>query len=805
MESLWNDLRFGLRSLRSAPATTAIALLALALGIGANSAIFSVVNGVLLTPLPYPRAERLVLIFSSNPKHGFPRFSASGPDFDDWHRQSRSFDGLAAISNGNVNLTGRGEPEVLAGGRVTADFFHVLGVRPLAGRFFRPDEDSPAGRHVAVLSQGLWQRRFGGDPAVVGQSLLLDGESYQVIGVAPPGLDFPRKRDLWVPLGMTVDKDSRGAHYFSTLGRLRDGVSLAAAQAEMKGITARLEQQYPDSNTGWSAVVLPLQEVQVEKVRPALLVLSWVVGAVLLIACLNVANLLLARLAARGREIAVRTALGAGRGRLVRQLLTESVLLALLGGLLGLLLAYWGTKALVALNPAALPRPEAVGLDGRVLAFTLVLSVAAGLVFGLFPALHDPGTGLHDALKEGGRAVAGGRRGRLARQGLALVEVALAVVLLVMAGVLLRSFARLSTVDPGFQPAGVLAIDLSPPDKKYPEPEQLALFYRTLLDRVNALPGVSRAGCLMPLPLSGGNAFLIFSVHGRPAPRPDEPSSAAVRWTSPGAFTALGIHLLRGRLPDERDTRDKPRVAVINRTMAEKIWPHEEALNQQITFGDSTDPKTQWMTVVGIVSDVKQGSLADQPQYEVYSALFQSPQSPVTLLARTAGDPLALAEPIRQAVREADPDLPVFKVRTMESVVAESLAQNRMSTVLLAIFAALALILAAVGVYGVISYSVAQRTHEMGIRMALGAKRGDVLGLVLRQGMLTVVVGLAVGILGAAYATRALSGLVYGVSTTDLATFLIVPLALAAVALLANYVPARRATRVDPLVALRQE
>jgi putative ABC transport system permease protein len=805
MESFISDIRFGLRSLKSAPATTAIALLALALGIGANTAIFSVVNGVLLTPLPYPHAERLVLLNSSKPQAGFPRFSASPPDFDDWRRQSRSFTGLAATASASANLTGRGEPEVLDVGRVSADFFPVLSVRPLLGRAFRPEEDSPGHRHVALLSHALWQRLFGGDAKALGQPLTLDGESYTVIGVAPAGFDFPRKRDLWIPLALEPAKEPRGGHYLGVVGRLRPGVSLGQAQAEMSGIAARLEQQYKDSNEGWGIVVLPLQQVLVEKVRPALVVLLWVVAAVLLIACLNVANLLLARLATREREISIRTALGAGRLRLIRQQLTESVLLALLGSVLGLLLASWGTRALVALYPSALPRPEAIGLDGRVLAYTLGLALASGLLFGLFPALHDPGAHLNDALKEGGRAMAGGGRGRLARQVLALTEVALALVLLVMAGILLRSFSRLSAVDPGFRPAGLLTLDLSPAEHKYPEPAQVANLYRELLARVKALPGVGQAATVFPLPLSGRNYFLAFSVFGRPERPGAVPLSAIVRRVSPGLFETLGIRLVRGRVFDEHDSVTAPGVAVINQTLAALVFKGQDPLGQRLTFGDSADGKARWLTIVGVVEDVKQNALSDEPRNEIYEPQLQDPEPAAALVVRASGDPRALVAPIRRVVLGLDPDLPVYRIRIYDELVADSLAANRLSTSLLGLFAALALVLAAVGVYGVISYSVVQRTHEMGIRMALGAHRWDVLRLVVGQGMGLVAIGLGAGLLGAWFATRALASQLYGVSPRDPVTFTFVPLLLATVALFANYLPARRATQVDPLVALRQE
>ncbi len=804
MESLFSDIRFGLRGLKSSPSTTAVALLALALGIGANTAIFSVVNGTLLTPLPYPEPERLVVVAATNPRSGLPRFSLSPPDFDDFHRQSRSFAGLAAMTMGSLNLTGRGEPEVLDVGRVSADFFPLIGLRPLLGRAFRPDEDTPASRHVVLLSHGLWQRRFGADPKAVGQSLRLDDESYTVVGVAPSGFDFPRKRDLWVPLALEPAQAKRGAHSLTCVGRLRPGVSVEAAQSEMSGIAARLEAQYPDSNQGWGIEVLPLQQVWVEKIRPALLILLWVVAAVLLIACLNVANLLLARLAARGREISIRTALGAGRGRLVRQLLTESMLLSLLGGALGLLLASWGTRALLALNPAALPRAEAIGLDLRVLVFTLLLSVAAGLFFGLFPALHPPGASLHEALKEGGRATAGGRGSRFARQFLALVEVALALVLLVMAGVLLRSFSRLAAADPGFRPGGVLTLDLSPSKTRYPDPGRLSLFYRELLGRVSALPGVGRAATLSPLPLAGKTFFRGFAVFGRPVSR-SKPESATVRRASPELFRVLRVPLLRGRVFEERDTVAAPKVAIVNAQLAGAMWPHADPLGQRLTFDDPDLAGATWMTVIGVVGNVQQQALSDDPAFEIYQPQLQEPAVETTLVVRSVRDPSALAAPIRRTVLGLDPDLPVYHVRTLSSVVDDSLAQHRLSTALLGLFAALALVLAAVGVYGVISYSVAQRTHEMGIRMALGAQRQDVLRLVIRQGMGLVGTGLLLGLAGAFFATRVLAGLLYGVTTTDPATFVSVPGLLALVALLANYLPARRAMQVDPQEALRQE
>ena len=809
METLWNDIRFGLRSLRRAPATVVAALLALALGIGANSAIFSVVDGVLLEPLPYPEPDRVLLAFESNPALGFPTFSVAGLNFFDWHRESRSFSALAAIDATNVNWTGREQPEALKAARVSADFWRAVGVQKMAGgmvgRPFTAAEDTPASRHVAVLADGLWRRRFGADPGVVGRALTLDGEVYTVVGVAPRDLDFPNHRELYLPLAMDPAKVDRGGHSYLVLGRLAPGVSIERAGSEMSGIAARLARQFPETNEKWDVRLVPLQEQTVKNIRPALLVLVVAVGAVLLIACLNVANLLLVRMAARERELAVRTALGAGRGRLVRQMLTESVLLAIGGALLGLLLAVWGVRALVALGGDKIPRAGAIGVDWKAVAFTLALAVVTGLVFGLIPALQSSGNHLQESLKEGGRAVAGGARGRFARQVLVLAEVAIALVLLVSAGLLIKSFARLHAVDPGFRSEGVLTLDLSPPELKYKDPKKALAFYRDLLARLTSLPGVSQAGSVFPLPLGNSNMILVYAVSDRPFPRRQDAPSAIARWVSPGYFQALSVPLVKGRVFSDRDTERTAPVAVINRHLAQKLWPGGDPIDRRITFDDPRQKDARWMTIVGVVGDVRQQSLGKDPGDEIYADQLQDPFPAQTLVVRTAGDPRALAASVRRVVQGIDRDLPIDQVRTMEEVVAASLAPNRFNTVLLSLFAGLALVLAAVGVYGVVSYTVSQRTHEIGIRMALGAQGEDVLGLVLRQGMALVGIGLALGLLAALAATRQLASLVYGVSTNDPWTFASVAVALAAVALAANALPARRATRVDPLVALRQE
>ena len=808
MGTLWSDVRFGMRSLRRSPLTAGAALLALALGIGANCAIFSVVNGVLLEPLPYPDPDRIVLVRESNPGMGFPTFSVASQNFLDWRQQNRSFTALAAMDSASVSLTGRGEPQKLRAATVSAEFWQVFGVARLpggVGRVFTAAEDTPANHRVVVLADGFWRRRFGADPAIVGRSLTLDGESYTVVGVAPPRFQFPSRRDLWLPLAVDPAKADRANHNYLVVGRLRPGASLASATTEMVGLAGRLARLFPATNEGWTVRLIGLKEQIVQPIRPALLVLVAAVAAVLLIACLNVANLLLVRMAARERELAVRTALGASRGRLVRQVLTESVLLALGGSLLGLLLAIWGVHALVALGGSKIPRADSIAVDWKALAFTLGVAVGTGLFCGLVPALQSSGRHLHDSLKEGGRAVAGGARGRLARQALVLSEVAVALVLLVAAGLLIKSFSRLQSLDPGFRSQGVLTLALSPAELRYREPKQQLAFYRELLARVGRLPGVDQAGTAYPLPLGNDVMILNFAVGDRPYPRPQDAPAANVRWVSPGFFRALGVPLLKGRVFDDHDTDTTTPVAVLNRTLANKLWPGGEALHQRLTLDDPHQPPVRWMTVVGVVGDVRHESLDEDPGDEIYTAQLQSPMLNGTLVVHTAGDPQKLATPIRRIVQDLDRDLPVEQAQTMDEVVAASLASNRFNTVLLGLFAGLALVLAAVGVYGVVSYTVDQRTHEIGIRMALGAHRDDVLGLVLRQGMILVLIGLGLGLAGAFAATRQLASLVYGVSTNDPWTFAIVALVLAAVAFAANFLPARRATRIDPLIALRQE
>ena len=814
LENLWQDLRFGVRTLLRSPATSAVALLTLALGIGANTAIFSVVNGLLLTPLPYPDPDRLVLILESSPARDIPRYGVAPPNFDDWRRQNRMFEGMAAIREHRLTLTGGETAETLQGAQVTPELFRVLGVRPALGRDFLPDEGQPGGPRVAILSQELWRRRFGSDPGILNRQVVIDGESTAVIGVLPPGHDLPSQSQLWLPLVWDFAPQTRGGHFLQVVGRLKAGVTQEEAQAEMETIAGRLERQYPDSNTGWTAILIPLHEVLVEEVRPALLLLLAAVAFVLLIACANVANLLLARVASREREIAVRTALGAGRARLVRQMVTESLVLFLAGGALGLLLAVWVTRALVALYGKDLPREQEVGfgvLDGRVLLFTLGLSLATGLLFGLAPALSGSRGSFFGALKEGGRAVAGGARGRRLRQLLVVGEVAVALVLLVGAGLLLRSFARLLAVDPGFRPEGVLTAEIALPIKKFPDDARRIALTRELLGRLQAIPGVESADTVAPLPLTLYDHVRVYLVEGRPEPPPSETPTAHIRIVTPGFFRTLGVRVLGGRVFTPRDVQDSVPVVLVNQTMAERVWPGENPLGRRITMaGAAGRADWIWAEVVGVVADIRHQTLDQEGGAEIYVPQLQNPVGgTLSILLKTSGDPARLAGALREAVRSVDADLPVERVRTLESLVAESLAGSRFQTVLLGLFSGVALFLAALGIYGVVSDAVVWRTHEIGIRMALGARRAEVLRLVVRQGMTLVLAGSGLGLALAVlllwelsdragvylYQGRALDPLILGT----------VPLVLLAVALVANWLPARRATRVEPSVALRAE
>jgi putative ABC transport system permease protein len=812
MDTILQDLRFGIRTLRKDLGFAAVAVLALALGIGANSAIFSVVNAILLRPLGYENPDQLVLINHNYPKLDL-KASVSAPGYVHYRDNAHSFSEVAALSGWSVNLTGGGEPERLQGSAVTTNFFATLGAEAAKGRVFLAEEGEPGRNRSVVLSDAFWQRRFGGDPDIIGKTITLNGEGYTVVGVMPPGFQFGRELgqivDLWSPIAFTpeqLDMDNLTYEYLVVLARLKPDVSFEQAQAELDTIAANLLRQYmPELDAGtWNLALQRLNELVVGDIRPALLVLLGAVGFVLLIACANVANLLLARAAARDREFAVRMALGAGRSRVVRQLLTESVLLALIGGGLGLILGVWGVRALVAVNQDKIPRAHEIGLDLTVLGFTLGVSALTGIIFGLVPALQAFKGNPNDALKEGGRGSSAGKARRRALSSLVVVEMALAVVLLVGAGLLIRSFLRLQQVDPGFQPRDVVAMQLSLPDYKYGEPERRDAFYQQLLEQVRAVPGVKAAGAVSVLPLSGQNQSGSFRIEGREVPQ-GQMSPHGDRWVATSDyFRAMSVPLVRGRYFTDRDTEDAPGVAIVDESMARKYWPGEDPIGKRITFeGGPENPR--WREIVGIVGHVRHRGLEGESRVQYYVPYRQRPVSNMFLVAQATGDPTQIAGAVRGAIRALDADLPVYRVTTMERLVADSLAQRRFAMLLLGVFAALALVLAAVGLFGVIAYVVTRRTHEIGVRLALGAQRADVLRLVLGHGMGMALVGVGIGLVAAFALARLISGLLYGVSATDPLTFVGVGLLLVGVAFLASYIPARRATRVDPMIALRYE
>ena len=803
MESFWSDLKYAARDFRQSPGFALIAVLTLALGIGANTAIFTVAKSVLLNPLSYPDSDRIMYVMESNPEGGLPRFSVAPLNYRDFHDQSRSFEALAAVSGDNFNLTGEGaQPERLSGRRVTGEFFDVLGVDPVHGRAINPDDDKVEAPKVVVLNHGFWQRRFGGDAGVVGRDLTLNGESHTVIGVMPP--KFNVGRDLFVPMAVDYEETHRGAHYYGVLGRLAEGTTIEQARVDLETIAARLAAEYPDTNTGWTALVLPLQELMVEDFRPIVWVLLAAVGLVLLIACANVANLLLGRMAMREREVALRTALGAGRWRLVRQFLTESTLLALIGGGLGVLLAHRGTHFLVAMNADNIPRYYDVAVDGSVLAFAFVLSIATGLIFGLLPAWRGSRTDLNSCLKEGGRGQAGAADSRL-RGALVLAEVAVAMVLLVGAGVLLKSLSRMLDVDPGFDASGALTARLDLPDAKYPEEAEQTAFYDRLYERLAGLPGVEGVGGVIPMPLTGRGFILTFWIEGTPIPEPNASPQSHIRVVNDGYFEAMGIPRLRGRTFTRGDDLEAAQVVVINERTAARYFPDGDPIGRRITFDDPEDKEITWMTIVGIVGDVHHDELAVAPDAEIYWTSAQRPMSATTVILRTAADPDLLAGPLRAELARIDPDLPLFDVRTLQNIVDESVAQPRFNGVLLGLFAAVALLLATIGVYGVISYSVTRRLREIGVRLALGAGRGQILGQVLRRGLGLMAAGIGIGLIVAFFAARVLATMVYDISPTDPATLATVALLLIAVGATACLLPALRATRVDPVIVLREE
>ena len=812
------DVRYALRLLARNPGFTAVSVIALALGIGANTAIFSIVNAALIRPLEYREPGRIVSMWETNPAlHiGIDLLPTSAPTFVDWREQNHVFQEVAVLSSDELNLTGAGEPEKLVAARVSAGLFPVLGVEPLLGRTFRPAEDKSGLENVALVGYGLWQRRWGGDPGLVGRAIRLSGATYTVVGIMPKGFEFPKgaempsyyqfgqRTELWVPTAFEPQRlRQRGSHQYAVLARLKPGVTLGQAQADMQTIARRLEQQYPNEQKGWGVRVLSLQDDIVSGIRPALLVLMAAVGCVLLIACVNVANLLLARGVSRRREIAIRVTVGAGRWHLVRQMLIESVLLSIAGGCAGLVLAFWGAQALVALTPRNLPRIHEAGLDLRVIAFTFGISLLTGLIFGLVPALESSKTDLSSTLKEGGRTLGGGARQRL-RNFLVASELALALVLLIGAGLLIKSFLKLHNVDPGFRPEKVLALELALPDSEaYKEPGRKSIFFDQLIQRLEGLPGVTGAGAISHLPLGGREEIEMVTIEGQPKPA-NEAVIADQRQVTPGYFRTLTIPLRKGRALTAQDSKDALPVAMIDESMARRYWSNQDPVGKRFKLGDMSS-KAPWMTVVGVVGSVRHSALGAEARPEFFRPYAQSESAQMAVVVRSQADPQNLAQAVKREVWRLDQDLPVAKVTTMEAVMADSVALPRFRSLLLGIFAGLALLLATIGIYGVMSYSVTQRTHEIGLRVALGASRGSVLRMVVGQGLVVALAGTAAGLAAAFALTRLLAGFLFGVAPTDAWTYILISAVLVAVQLAASYVPARRAMRVDPMVALRYE
>ena len=811
-EDLWQDLRYGVRILVKNPGFTLISSFTLALGIGANTAIFSVVNSVLLRPLPYKDSQRLVMV--SVLRNLDQEFLISSRGFTVLRDQNQVFEQVAAFLPmlDSSSITGDGEPEFLGGVTVSANLFTLLGVDAKYGRAFLPEEEKPGSDRVVIISHSLWQRRFGSDQNIVGRTIALNNEPYTVVGVMPSGFQFPldgmwtgwlpRAIDIYIPLALTAEEINNQGKVLPVIARLKSQVSVERAQAEMAGVAAQIKRQYPDINTDESIRLAPYQQQMIGRVWFALLVLLGAVGFVLLIACANVANLLLARTAGRRKEIAVRVALGAGRWRVIRQLLTENVLLGMLSGLLALLLAFWGVDLLRTIIPENLPRADEIGIDGRVFGFTLLISFGAGILFGLVPSFHASRVDLNDALKDGGRSSRGSGNNRL-RNLLVVSEVALALALLTGAGLMLRSFIRLMSVDPGLDPRNVLTVDIRLSRSKYSRPQQAA-FFQQLLERLRAIPGIRAVGAVYPMPLSGMEEDLLFDIEGQPPPARGERRSAGPRGVSPDYFKAQGIQILKGHVFVESDGGDTNPVVVINEAMARRYWPNQDPIGRRISF-DSRDGQPVWRQIVGVVKSVRHMALSEEPRPEIYIPFTQHPLAFMTLVARTDGAPLNFVSALRNQVQAVDKDQPISNIHTMEERLAGTVSLRRFNLILLAIFAGLALSLAAIGIYGVMSYMVTQRRHEIGVRMALGAQRGNVLRLVLRQGMTLTLTGVLVGLIAAFGLTRLLRNLLFDLSATDPLTYFITALILALVALAACYLPAWRATKVDPMVALRAE
>jgi putative ABC transport system permease protein len=821
MQTIWQDIRYGARMLLKNPGISFVVILALALGIGANTAIFSVVNAVLLRPLPYDEADRLV--FLNETSKSMDDISISYPNFSDWRSQNHVFENLGVYNRNSYNLTGGGEPERILTAQASADLFSALRASAAVGRVFTNDEDKPGGAPVVVLSYGFWQRRFGGQTSIVNQQLTFNNKSYTVIGVMPRDFQYPARVEMWVPVGQLsgdVNWQQRGNHPgLYGVARLKPGVTIAQARADMDKIASNLEKQYPDQIAGNGIRIQPLLEVFVSDVRPTLWVLFAAVAFVLLIACANIANLLLARAGARQKEMAIRAAMGAGRWRIARQLLTESVLLSLIGGTLGLLIARWGIQLILYISPNAIPRSSEISLDWRVLAFTLGVAFVTGILFGLVPALQAGVVDVHETLKETGRGVT---RRHWLRSSLVVVEVGTTLVLLIGAGLMIRSFYRLQKVNPGFSYEHLTSFSVSVPQKKYPTEEQRGQFFTRLLQNIRTVPGVEATAAASGLPLGNNGWQTSFIVDGKPIPPRSQTPLMEACLVTPEYFSAMSIPLQRGRYFNDRDDRtwlagkDLSKLdegqrgiaglnaLIIDEEFARRYWPGEEAVGQRIRLGNK--PEAPLLTVVGVVGRVKMEALnQDSKRVQGYFAFAQMPFSGMTVIAKATSDPNQLIAAMRQQVKVVDPDQPIYNIRTMNEIRSDSVAPERLNLTLLSLFAGIALVLAVVGIYGVMSYSVTQRTHEIGIRMAIGAQPRDVFRMVIGQGMILALIGIACGLVGAFGLTRLMATMLFGVEPTDPATFAVIAVLLTLVALVACYVPSRRATKVDPVVSLRYE
>ncbi len=812
MQHLGKDIRYGLRTLSKTPGLTAAAILTLSLGVGANTAIFSVIDAILIRPLAYRDAGNLVLVYGTRPDKGVRKLPIAPPDYRDFTEQSQAFDQIGAFRSQPTVLTGRDLPERIEATAVSPSLFAMLGLKARLGRLFAREEDQPGRNSVVILSDGLWRRRFASDPAVLGSSLTLAGRSYTIVGVAPEKfrlLDNPS--DLWIPYTPEpgeLASMKRGYRSLTVIAHLKPGITEQQAGIEVAAVARRIAEANPQTNTGYSAEVVPLKEQIVGNIRPTLWTLLGAVGFVLLIGCANVANILLARAGPREKELAVRTSLGANPRRLVGQLLTESVVLAVIGGLAGLLLAYWVTPLLVKLAPVDIPRIEEIAVNWRVLVFALAISVLTGIVFGLAPALLTVSNDLNSILKASGRSTTGHRTRSHMRDALVVTEIAACVALLIGAGLLIRSFARLQDVNPGFRVDHLLTMQISLPESRY-SGARVASFYRELLDRVDKLPGVQAAGVSRFLPLGGSDASANFQIEGQPAGAIADQPRAKFRATSESYFAAVGIPLLKGRLFDRTDGENTPRVVIINEQAARRYWPNTDPIGKRIQAGFDEE---HWATIIGVVGNVRHAGLDAEVNPETYYHYLQIPpevmnfaEGTMSLVLRTSGDPTELTPSVRNELRALDPGQPVFNVRTMQDVVSGSVAQPRFRTLLVSIFATLALLLAAIGLYGVMAYSVTQRVNELGVRAALGASPGDILKLVVGHGLRLALIGITAGAVAAAVFSRAISRLLFGVRVMDPLTFAVTCLGMLAVAAVASFVPAWKAARVDPATALRTE